>query len=196
MRFALDHALGVLMSRLWLLALLVVVPVLGAGNCNPAPTPPAPTPSPTTCDLSCPFGLKEDISGQTYCECRPTDECTRNRPSPVVNPATGACTGFPTTCDVPDGWDDCPRCEIADCGPRPTDPSDVDRVCEDDTFAGATCSRHEDGDCSWDVRTCPEDGEQCNESFCGPGFGCCNWSCSLCAPTGGACTQQACAPTN
>lgn len=49
------------MSRLvW--SLLVVVPFLGAGNCNPSPPPARPT---STCTLTCPLGLKTDITGAT-----------------------------------------------------------------------------------------------------------------------------------
>jgi hypothetical protein len=173
----------------FLLSFLVAAPFLMAGNCNPAPPP---GPLPPTCTLTCPLGQKTDITGATYCECR-TDTCAPERPAPFVNPATGECTGFPTDCDIPRGWSVCERCEVADCGPHPGVP---DRVCSDDTRAGATCSRHEDGDCSWTVLGCPEDGEQCNDAFCPTGFGCCNWSCSACAPAGGSCTQQACADTN
>lgn len=169
-----------------LLLTLVVTPLLAAGNCNPSPPPPSPPAD--SCTLSCPLGKKTDIGGREYCECR-TDTCAPERPAPFVNPATGECTGFPTDCDIPSGWSVCPRCDVDDCGPHPGVP---DRVCSDDTRAGATCSRHEDGDCSWNVLGCPEDGEQCNQTFCPSGTGCCNWSCSQCAPAGGACSQQAC----
>lgn len=170
--------------RAWVL-IAVLVPLLSAGKCGPG----GPPDEEETCTLACEFGFKADISGATYCECRLEQECNSNRPAPFVNPETGVCTGFPTDCDIPTGWSVCPQCTADACGPSPGIP---DRLCSDGTVAGATCSRHEDGMCAWSVLGCPEDGEVCNQSVCGPGFGCCNWSCSACAPSGGSCTQQAC----
>jgi hypothetical protein len=172
-----------------LLCVLAIIPVLAAGNCEPEPTPPDTGNPGNTCSLSCPFGKKTDITGVAYCECRAEEECVQERPAPFVNPATGECTGFPTDCDIPTGWAVCPQCAVNECGPSPGVP---DRICSDDTRAGATCSRHEDGDCSWTILGCPEDGDVCNQTLCPAGWGCCNWSCSQCAPPDGACTQQVC----
>ena len=170
------------------LAALPLTVLLQGSHCGPAPVEPS-DPADAACTLSCPLGQKTDSSGAAYCECR-TDECTGEPPVPYVNPATGMCTGFSRACDVPTGWDFCAPCSAAECGAMPDLPQ---RTCADGTKAGAfSCARSEDGVCSYTVLTCPEDGEQCNHAFCGPGCGCCNWSCSQCAPAGGVCTQQAC----
>jgi hypothetical protein len=62
---------------------------------------------PEDCELACEYGLKHDSDGNAYCECLPGDACTAEEPAPHENPATGDCVTFPTTCDVPEGWEPC-----------------------------------------------------------------------------------------
>jgi hypothetical protein len=90
-----------------LLSSVLAAILLSAAHCAPDPVCEEP------CTLTCELGLKRDLEGRTYCECREAGFCIQVLSAPHRNPATLECVTFPTPCDVPGGWEPCePGCEI------------------------------------------------------------------------------------
>ena len=69
----------------------------------------------SNCAVSCDHGQKQDRDGYAFCECRDSATCSsRQMPSALVNPNTGNCVNFATTCDYPTGWTDtCPGTPVS-----------------------------------------------------------------------------------
>ena len=178
------------LQRLPLLALLALLLLTLVGS-RCAPEPPV---CDADCQLACPFGLKTDVTGKTYCECRDAAVCIAVVPPPQLDPATGECVLFGSVCDIPNGWSDCgPGCDVngrfipvGGSGPAGDGCNTCSCIAPDRTI----CSLRPCAACVHDGLSRPAntafwDGDGCNRCFCRDDGSvvCTTRPCPKCAPT-------------